>query len=490
VRSRLPNRRRTRTVLAAVLPIGALLTAVAAAPATAQTQDDDRGVLVNMFQWNWDSVAAECTNVLGPQGFGGVQVSPPQESISLPGNNPAHPWWEVYQPVSYQLTSRFGDRGDFAAMVRACEQAGVDVYVDAVLNHMTGQNNGGTGYGGSTFTDKHVYPGLYSGNDFHYYPQHCPNPSGEIADYNNLAEVQNCELLGLADLRTGFYYVRDTLVGYLNDLIGLGVDGFRIDAAKHIPAGDLDVIADRLIGSPDIYQEVIPGGAVQLDPYRASGDLLEFTFARKLKEQFQGNIAYLETIGESWGMQPSEYAVTFVDNHDTERDGSTLSYRDGRTYRLATLFTLAWDYGSPQVYTGYTFSGRDQSPPANADGMVRPVDCASGAWTCTHRDPSVRGIVGWRAAAGDGPVRDWWTNGANVIAFSRGNAGFLAINNTDASLSRQFTTSLPRGTYCDVIHGTTGDGSCAGADVHVDGSGRATITVPAKDAVAIHVATE
>ncbi|SFA78868.1 alpha-amylase [Amycolatopsis marina] len=480
MRSRLSTRNRALAAIVAVLPATALLTSVTAAPAAAKPQADDRGVIVNMFQWNWDSVAAECAEVLGPQGFGGVQVSPPQESISLPGAD--HPWWEVYQPVSYQLTSRLGDRADFAAMVRSCDAAGVDVYVDAVLNHMTGQNNGGTGYGGSTFTDKHVYPGLYSGNDFHYHPQHCPNPSGEIADYDNLAEVQNCELLGLADLRTDFYYVRDTLVAYLNDLVGLGVDGFRVDAAKHIPADDLRAIADRV--DADVYQEVIPGGAVRLDPYRASGDLLEFTFARKLKEQFHGNIAHLETIGESWGMQPDEYAVTFVDNHDTERDGSTLSYRDGPTYRLATVFTLAWDYGSPQVYTGFRFSGRDESPPANADGTVRPVDCGSGEWTCTHRDPAVRGMVGWRSAVAGAPVRNWWTNGDNAIAFSRGDAGFVAINNTSAPLTREFTTGLPQGTYCDVL--AASDGQC----VQVSGSGRATITVQPKDAVAIHVATE
>ena len=54
----------------------------------------------------------------GPDGYGGVQVAPPEESLSLPGNNPPHPWWEVYQPVSYQLTSRMGGRAEFAAIRR------------------------------------------------------------------------------------------------------------------------------------------------------------------------------------------------------------------------------------------------------------------------------------------------------------------------------------------------------------------------------------
>lgn len=38
-------------------------------------------VIVQMFEWTWDSVAAECTAFLGPAGYGFVQVSPPQEHI-------------------------------------------------------------------------------------------------------------------------------------------------------------------------------------------------------------------------------------------------------------------------------------------------------------------------------------------------------------------------------------------------------------------------
>jgi alpha-amylase len=39
-------------------------------------------------------------------------------------------------------------------------------------------------------------------------------------------------LVGLPDLRTGTAWVRDRIVDYLNDLIGIGVAGFRIDAVK------------------------------------------------------------------------------------------------------------------------------------------------------------------------------------------------------------------------------------------------------------------
>src|SRR6478735_5369257 len=83
---------------------------VSAAVARARLRSASPGVTANLWEWNWVSVAKECTTVLGPAGYGGVQVAPPQDSIKRTalGNGSdtvLHPWWEVYQPVRYQLTS-------------------------------------------------------------------------------------------------------------------------------------------------------------------------------------------------------------------------------------------------------------------------------------------------------------------------------------------------------------------------------------------------
>ena len=58
--------------------------------------------------------------MLGPAGYGAVQVAPPEDSISVAG----HPWWDIYQPAGYDLNSRMGTRAQFAAMVTACHAAG------------------------------------------------------------------------------------------------------------------------------------------------------------------------------------------------------------------------------------------------------------------------------------------------------------------------------------------------------------------------------
>src|SRR5690606_11726111 len=159
-----------------------------ASPASPGNKD----VIVHLFQWPWASIASECTNVLGPKGFGGVQVSPPQEHVVLPGRG--YPWWQDYQPVSYQLVSRRGERAAFAAMVQACHAAGVKVYVDAVVNHRAGGAPTGPGSAGSSYS-QYAYPSVpYGYNDLH----HCGrNGYDDIVTWTDRWEVQNCELVDL-----------------------------------------------------------------------------------------------------------------------------------------------------------------------------------------------------------------------------------------------------------------------------------------------------
>ncbi|MEU7617320.1 alpha-amylase family glycosyl hydrolase [Micromonospora rifamycinica] len=262
------HRRRCRSAILALGALASLLTPVAvAAPPAAAAPAGTRNVIANLFEWNWTSVAAECRTTLGPRGYGYVQVSPPQEHVT--GNQ----WWVAYQPVSYRIESRKGTRAQFRAMVDACHTAGVKVIVDAVINHMSGQNNGGTGWAGSSY-GHYDYPGIYQTQDFH----HCGRNGGDdIANYQDRYEVQNCELVNLADLKTESDHVRSTIAGYLNDLLSLGVDGFRLDASKHMPAADIAAIKGRLSRSVYLVQEVIHGAGEPVQPgeYTGNGDVHE-----------------------------------------------------------------------------------------------------------------------------------------------------------------------------------------------------------------------
>ncbi|MFJ8488029.1 carbohydrate-binding module family 20 domain-containing protein [Streptomyces sp. NPDC094038] len=461
---------------AVAIATGALaLAGVVALPATAAQADTTAkgDVIANLWEWNWNSIASECTNVLGPAGYGAVQVAPPSESLK----QSSYYWWDVYQPYSYTLNSRFGTATQFAAMVTACHTAGVKVYTDAVINHTAAQT--GTGYDGTTLTNKYDTPD-WDPSDYHTSAD-CPTSDLTIQDYSNLTQVQNCELLGLPDLKTGAENVRSGLAAFLNKQIALGVDGFRVDSAKHIPATDMAAIVAKLNtttsgAAPYVFDEVYPGSTPQPSDYYGSGDVLDFTYASKLKSAFQGNVSDLSSI-ESSGILPAANSVSFVTNHDTERNGLHMSYKDGDTYKLANLFELAYKWSTPTVYASWEWTQSDQAPP-NSSGFVTDTDCSSGSWYCLDRDTGVVGMVAWHNAAGSAAVSNWQTMSSNVIGFGRSGAGFFALNNGSSSATYTFTTGMADGTYSDVVDGGT-------TKVTVSG-GSASITIPAKGAVAFY----
>ncbi|MGW7041452.1 carbohydrate-binding module family 20 domain-containing protein [Streptomyces avermitilis] len=452
----------TNKTVAAALALVAGAAVVVTVPGTAQADPPgDKDVTAVMFEWNFSSVAKACTDELGPDGYGYVQVSPPQERVQ------GAQWWTAYQPVSYKIATRLGDRSAFQSMVDTCHAAGVKVVVDTVINHMA--NSSGTGTGGSAYS-KYDYPGTYSAADM----DDCKTDINNYADRWN---VQHCELASLPDLDTGEEYVRKTIAAYMNDLLSLGADGFRVDAAKHIPEDDLSNIKSRL-SDTGVYwkQETLgaSGEAVQPSEYTGTGDVQEFSYGRDLKRVFNGEkLSYLKNFGEAWGYVSSSKAAVFVANHDTERNGSTLTYKDGANYTLAHVFMLAWPYGSPDVHSGYEFSDNDAGGPNS--GQVST--CYTDGWKCQHAWREIASMVKFRNTAGSAAVTDWWDNGNNAIAFGRGSKAYVAINHETSSLTNTFQTSLPAGTYCDVQSNTS---------VTVNSSGQFTATLGANTALALH----
>jgi len=146
-----------------------------------------------------------------------LQVSPVQENVVI-GHRP---WWERYQPISYIWHTRSGTPREFTEMVRRCNDAGVRIYVDVVFNHMSGDHKDAVGTGGSRANTYDLsYPSVpYTRPDFHSF---CP-----IVNYQDPANVRNCELSGLHDLDQGAEHVRERIVRFINDMIDVGIAGIR-----------------------------------------------------------------------------------------------------------------------------------------------------------------------------------------------------------------------------------------------------------------------
>jgi alpha-amylase len=468
-------------------------------------------VFVHLFEWPWTSIAAECESQLGPAGFKAVQVSPPQEDIV------GQAWWTRYQPVSYSIElSRSGTRAEFVDMVSRCKTVGVDIYVDVVVNHMTG--GAGTRRDGTVYS-KYSYPSLYSQADFH--------SACSINSYQDAIQVQDCELLGMADLNTSNAAVQDKIAGYLSGLVQIGVAGFRLDAAKHIQPAELNAILAKVNQSaqaagkspPYFFAEVIDNGgeAVKARDYFGLGyssggaaDITEFKF-RGVGDKFLGTggqrLSQLNPNGFSgsqfseaaWNLMPADKAVVFLENHDTQRSSGILypiSYRDPAAYRLANVWMLAQPYGYPSVMSSYFFdrttqAGRDAGPPANAPGCSATLEAAtSGLWVCEHRDPIIARMVAFRHAVTGTPVANWWDNGGNAIAFARTGKGFVVINREASELTRSFDTGLAIGTYCDVLAGGVSNVACLGHSAVVGADGKTTVTLSANSGLVLQAAVK
>ena len=461
-------------------------------------------VFVHLFEWPWSAVASECETQLGPKGFKAVQISPPQEDIL------GSQWWTRYQPVSYSINqSRSGTQAQFIDMVTRCKAVGVDIYVDAVINHMTAGS--GTGSNGTVYT-KYGYPSLYGAGDFH--------APCAVNNYQDAANVQDCELVGLADLNTGSPQVQQKIADYMVGLVQLGVAGFRLDAVKHIQPVELNAILSKVNQTlaaqskplPYYFAEVIDygGEAVKAHDYFGLGysssgatDITEFKFTGVGDKFIHIGGQYLAQLNPNgltggqfseaaWGLMPSDKAVVFLGNHDTARSGSGISpvsYRSPSIFRLANVWLLAQPYGYPSILSNYSFdittqAGRDAGPPGTLPGCVASLEAVTttGQWVCEHRDPAIVNMVAFRKAVAGTVQANWWDNGANAIAFSRGNLGFVAINGEVSTvISHVFATGLVAGKYCDVLAGgvniAVSPNTCVGQTVTVDASGNANITL-------------
>jgi len=432
----------------------------------------EAGTIVQLFEWSWIDVANECENELAAAGFEAVQVSPAVEHIR------GDQWWTRYQPVSFILESRSGSRLEFIDMIRRCNNVGVAVVVDTLTNHMA--VGSGVGIANSIFGVRDFPAAGFNPESFHHLPGE-PLSNCGVDDMLSEYNVQRCDLVGLPDLCTDCGFTQNIIAKHIAEVLSFGPQvSLRLDAAKHQNPEDLRLILDR-VGKPWVVQEVYtssPDERVQPSMYVDLGHVTEFWFARKVGLLFvePEQLCGVHTFGESWGMMDGHKAVTFIDNHDTQRGEALLTNRNGAAYYLAVVFMLATPYGYPTVMSSFSFSNKDDGPPPY------PVQCGEG-WVCEHRRAWIRNMVGWRREAGKNEATNFTYGDCSQVAFSRSTA-FIAINRAPGEQwSVQAFTGLPAGLYCDI---SVSDNTTVCPTVLVNEDGFASILVPEMSFVAIH----
>ena len=166
---------------------------------------------------------------------------------------------------------------------------------------------------------------------------------------------------------------------------------------------------------------------------------------------------------------------------------------------MANALMLADDYGTPIVYSGYAFSDRDAGAPTDADGRVSATTCggaasdpaalSDGDRTCVHASTAIAGMLEWRRVAGSAPRLPGVDEG-DAYGFEREGRAVIAANPGSEPQRIEVPTSLPDGSYCDVVLAGAridADSGCPeGAAVTV-ADGRAQFELDARQTAAIHL---
>ena len=327
---------------------------------------------------------------LAGQGYSHVQIAPAQKS------NPGSEWWARYQPVDYSIIEGRGSEEDLCGLIAKAHSCNVKVIADVVFNHMANLN------GNLNF------PNLLP-QDFH---SRCG------IDYNdgNRSSELDCWLGGggdLPDLDHNSDNVRRIHQNHLKKLLDLGIDGFRLDAAKHMPADKIkevyiDYINTASGGNTWNYLEVITDHDTHADDYTRVAAITDFVLYHAMKETFSfgGDVRSLRV--------PNAVAdprsVTFGRNHDTIREISSTAinpYTDPSDSYLATAYVLARENGTPLVLN---WDNAD-APYIKHGVKFRQI--------MRQRGAAGRNVKEKVLAAVDSPT---------VLLMERGNEGFFVVN--------------------------------------------------------------
>jgi alpha-amylase len=433
-------------------------------------------VILHAFNWRYDEVAANADEIAA-RGFASVLVSPPLKSEGSA-------WWARYQPQDYRVIDHaLGNTESFRQMSQRLAAAGVSLYADIVVNHMANEasQRPDLNYPGQRVLDLYASDPawferqrLYGDLRFNQLSSLDFREARCITDYNNVYQVQHWRLCGgggdpgLPDLNDNDWVVSQQRL-YLAALKGLGVSGFRIDAAKHMtPKQIARIFTPAIIDDSFVFGEVITGaGAGNLEyeqyllPYLAdtSHRAYDFPMHASLRGAFAfgGNLANLVDPLAAGQALPGDRAVTFTVTHDIPNNsGFRGLLLDPVDETLAYAYILGRDGGTPMLYSDHNESGDNR-------------------WVEAWRRTDLNAMVDFHNRMVGQDLR-MLAAGPCFVLFRRGALGLVGINKCGNGVDVEIDISADklwwRTPYRDLLGGTV---------INIDRRGY-RITLPARTA--------
>jgi len=389
-----------------------------------------------MFNVPFRTIEAELPSIESA-GFGAIQVSPPE--LSNGG-----PWWGRYQPLDYRvIDGPLGNESELKSLVEAAHQRGLRVIADLVLNHMANLGaNYNLSYPPPSARQRYNLAPLLSAADFH--PAFC------IQNYSDSNQVRQGRICGsgdsgLPDLKQESDHVVEVQRDYVTKLNSIGIDGYRIDAAKHMEMAALNrIFTPDLVANKLVFGEIIAFQSSfgrELEPYlrETRFSYEDFPLQERMRQAFavNGSLASLSNPVAERASLANDRAVTFVINHDIPNNaGMTYMIMDPSDERLGYAYILGREGGVPRI----------MSDLGRSDGLT------TDRWKNAHRSPELAAMLRFHNHVLGTGQRVAWTN-ACVIVIERGAKGVLGINKCANAFHADVQLAAARGNAQDTLTG-------------------------------------
>lgn len=418
--------------------------------------------ILHAWSWNFPTIG-ENMKKIADAGYTMVQTSPVQNCYQPEGsgkkifddNITEGQWYYYYQPTDWKIGNYIlGSREEMKQMMDSAAKYNVKVIVDVLPNH--------TAFDVDAVSDD-FYKAV-GGRDKMYHSEGLL----PVEDYNDRLQ---CTLWGsgaLPDVNTENPDFQKYYMEFVNDLLSLGVRGFRYDTAKHIGVHSDPVDAASGVKENDFWDVATGRKAVKGVKLALPYDSL-FVYGEVLQDRNVPEAEYAEYFGQTasgyghilrealekgsvngldlvnWHHSAApEYLTTWVESHDTYANAHESAHLTDDQIRTAWVWLTARQNGVPLFFSRPAGSTRQNYWGDNVLG-------AAGNDEFMH--PEVVAVNKFRQAM-NGEKEDLQiSDNGEVLLVNRGKKGAAIVNISKIANKVDLPTNLPDGKYKDVVYG-------------------------------------
>ncbi len=442
------------------------MAAMAAVPAmskdriTVNPDATNEDVILHVWSWNFPEIARSMHEI-ADAGYTMIQTSPVQPHYAPEGScveifDPKVKkgnWYYYYQPTDWKVGNKIlGSKEQMQAMLDSAAKYNVRVIVDVLPNH-------------TAFDIDAVSPEFYKavgGRDKMFHS----NGLRPISNYQDRTECTLMGVGGLPDVNTENPDFQKYYMQFVNELLRMGVRGFRYDTAKHI--GVHSDPKDKGVKENDFWDVALGRKAVKGVRMTLPEDSL-FIYGEVLQDKGVPEAEYADYMGQTassyghvlrealdkrsangvdlknWHHEAApEYLTTWVESHDTYCNANESAHLTDDQIRTAWVFLTARQNGTPLFFSRPAGSTRDNYFGNNVLG-ARGND--------EFKHPEVAAVNKFRHAMRGQKEDLQFSDDGQVWLVNRGKKGAAVVNVGSFANFVNLPTGLPDGTYRDKVYG-------------------------------------